>query len=131
MDTTRRGAVAILAVVVLAITSGCLTVYPSVDVQPDGSDVFRNVETGSEWGTSSVQATITFAPSATTTNGVNRVNVITQSGGSFYTTDVDAGQTSVSLPLPTGTPTTLYAVNTVNGSVVATQNVTVSGDTFP
>ena len=131
MDTTRRGRAATLAVVVLAITSGCLTVYPSVDVQPDDSGVFRNVETDSEWGTSSVQATITFAPSATTANGVSRVNVITQSGGSFYTTDVDTGQTRVSLPLPTGTPVTLYAVNTVNGSVVATQNVTVRGDTFP
>ncbi|WP_233264980.1 hypothetical protein [Halomarina oriensis] len=62
---------------------------------------------------------------------MSRVNVITESGGSFYSTEVDTGQTSVSLPLPTGTPVTLYAVNTVNGSVVATQNVTVSGDTYP
>ncbi|MWG33267.1 hypothetical protein GQS65_01965 [Halomarina oriensis] len=131
MNTTRRGAVALLAVVGLVVTSGCLTVYPSVTVESNDSATFRNVETGSEWGTSSVQATITFAPSATTTDGVSRVNVITESGGSFYSTEVDTGQTSVSLPLPTGTPVTLYAVNTVNGSVVATQNVTVSGDTYP
>ncbi|MFC5971862.1 hypothetical protein ACFPYI_11010 [Halomarina salina] len=131
MDTTRRGAVAVLALVALTLTGGCLTVYPSVTVESTDSEVFRSVETGSEWGTSSVQATITFDSSATTTDGVSKVNVITQNGGSFYTTTVDTGQTSVSLPLPTGTPATLYAVNAVNGSVVATQNVTVSGDTYP
>ncbi|MFC4986226.1 hypothetical protein [Saliphagus infecundisoli] len=103
----------------------------SPTVETDDSDTFRNVTTDSQWGTSSVQATVTFSSSATTADGVNRVNVITESGGSFYSTTLDAGQTTVSLPLPTETPATLYAVNTTGGSVVATQNVTVGGSTLP
>lgn len=129
MDTTRNSLVAILVVSALVVMSGCLTVSPTV--KTDDSDTFRNVTTDNQWGTSSVQATVTLSSSATTTEGVNRVNVITESGGSFYTTDIDAGQTTVSLPLPTGTSATLYAVNTTDGSVVATQNVTVNGSTFP
>lgn len=129
MDTTRNSLVAILVVSALVVMSGCLTVSPTV--KTDDSDTFRNVTTDNQWGTSSVQATVTLSSSATTTEGVNRVNVITESGGSFYTTDIDAGQTTVSLPLPTGTSATLYAVNTTSGSVVATQNVTVNGSTFP
>ncbi|WP_114579100.1 hypothetical protein [Saliphagus sp. LR7] len=129
MDTTWNSLVAILVVAALVIMGGCLTVSPTVET--DNSDTFRNVTTDSQWGTSSVQATVTFSSSATTADGVTRVNVITESGGSFYTTTLDAGQTTVSLPLPTKTPATLYAVNTTNGSVVATQNVTVDGSTVP
>lgn len=129
MDTTRNGSTAILVVAALVVMGGCLTVSPTVET--DDSETFRNVTTDSQWGTSSVQATVTFSPSATTADGVSRVNVITESGGSFYSTTLDAGQTTVSLPLPTGTSATLYAVNTTSGSVVATQNVTVEGSTVP
>lgn len=131
MGITRKGSVAILVVAALVVMSGCLTVSPTVNRQTGDSDTFQGVTTDSEWGTSSVQATVNLSSSATTTDGVSRVNVITESGKSFYTTDINTGQTTVSLPLPTGTPATLYAVNTTRGSVVATQNVTVNGSTFP
>lgn len=131
MDATRKGVVTMLVVVALVVTSGCLTVSPTVDRQTNVSDTFRDITTDSEWGTASVQATVTVSTSATTTDGVSRLTVITENGKSFYATDIDTGQTTVSLPLPTGTPVTLYAVNTTDGSVVATQNVTVNGSTFP
>ncbi|WP_114576656.1 hypothetical protein [Saliphagus sp. LR7] len=129
MDTTRNASTAVFVVAALVVMGGCLTVSPTVET--GDSDTFRNVTTDNQWGTSSVQATVTFSSSATTADGVSRVNVITESGGSFYSTTLDAGQTTVSLPLPTGAPATLYAVNTTSGSVVATQNVTVEGSTIP
>ncbi|WP_224337500.1 hypothetical protein [Haloprofundus halobius] len=120
-----------LLAVVLVLTSGCLTVQPTVTPQAGDSSVFESVSTTDQWGTSSVQASVTLTPAATTEEGVTKLTVITESGSSFYTTTVDAGQTDVSVPLPTGQTTQIYAVNTVNGTVVARQNVTVGGSTYP
>ncbi|ELZ33949.1 hypothetical protein C474_03280 [Halogeometricum pallidum JCM 14848] len=129
MNPNRRLCV-IAAVALLVVTAGCVTVSPSIGSSED-SAVFERVSTVSEWGTSSVQASVTLAPAATTEMGVTRLNVITDSGSSFYTTTVDAGQTSVSLPIPTQTRSQIVAVNTVNGTVVDTYNVTVRGSRYP
>lgn len=129
MNSNRR-LCAVAAVALLVVTAGCMTVNPSIRSSGD-SEVFERVSTTSEWGTSSVQASVTLTPAATTSMGVTRLNVITQSGESFYTTTVDSGQTSVSLPVPTGTRSRIVAVNTVNGTVVETYNLTVVGSRYP
>jgi hypothetical protein len=129
MNPNRRLCV-IAAVALLVVTAGCLTVSPSIS-SPDDSAVFERVSTVSEWGTSSVQGSVTLTPAATTEMGVTRLNVIREDGSSFYATSVDAGQTSVSLPIPTGTRSRIVAVNTVNGTVVDTYNVTVRGTRYP
>ncbi|WP_089827070.1 hypothetical protein [Halogranum amylolyticum] len=131
MDSTSRLHRAILVGLLLVACSGCITVQPDVVAEEDDSSVFESVSTKSEWGTSSVQASVTLTSSATTSQGVTRLNVITKDGKSFYTTTVDSGQTNASLPIPTRQSSKLVAVNTVNGTVVGTYNVTVTGTTYP
>ncbi|SFL15216.1 hypothetical protein SAMN04487950_2744 [Halogranum rubrum] len=131
MEHTSRLWRVTLVGLLLVACSGCVTVQPDVVVQEDDSSVFESVTTNSEWGTSSVQASVTLTSSATTSQGVTQINVITRDGKSFYTTTVDSGQTNVSLPVPTGQASTLVAVNTVNGTVVGMQNVTVTGTRYP
>lgn len=129
MNQNRRWC-AVAAVALLVVTGGCVTVYPAIESSGSAA-VFESVSTGNEWGTSSVSASVTLTPAATTSMGVTRLNVITQGGESFYSTSIDSGQTSVSLPVPTKTPARIVAVNTVNGTVVGTHNITVTGSRYP
>ncbi|KTG11528.1 hypothetical protein AUR64_03220 [Haloprofundus marisrubri] len=128
--TPRRRTLAVLTLALL-VCSGCLTVQPTVSVQTSDGPTFKSVTTNDEWGTSGIDASVTLSSAATTEQGVTKVSVITAEGESFYTTSVDTGQTSVSVVLPTNQTAQLYAVNTVNGTVVARQNVTISGTTVP
>ena len=59
------------------------------------------------------------------------LSVMTSDGSSFYTTTVDAGQTSVILPLPTKAPATIVATNTINGTIVSNVTVRVDGMKYP
>ncbi|MFC6723146.1 hypothetical protein ACFQE1_01815 [Halobium palmae] len=130
MRTTRWQLKAAL-VGLLLVCSGCITAQPSITAEDSGSNVFEDVSTNSQWGTSSVQASVTLTQSATTSRGVTQLNVITEDGSSFYSTTVDSGQTSVSVPVPTDGSSRIFAVNTVNGTVVSTRNLTVTGTTYP
>lgn len=129
-STPRRRPLAVLMLVIL-VCSGCLTVQPTVSAPTSDGPTFESVTTNDEWGTSGIDASVTLSSAATTEQGVTKVSVITAEGESFYTTSVDTGQTSVSVVLPTNQTAQLYAVNTVNGTVVARQNVTISGTTVP
>lgn len=132
MGLTSRACRVALVGLLLVACSGCVTVQPDIVTEgDDDSRVFKSVTTKSEWGTSSVHASVTLTSSATMSQGVTQLNVITEDGTSFYTTTVDSGQTNVSLPIPTHQSSQLVAVNTVNGTVVGTQNVTVTGTRYP
>ena len=131
MTSTSRPRLLVLVAVVALVGSGCVTAQPAITVESTNSTVFEGFSTADSWGTSSVQASISLTPRATTDLGVTKVSVVTESGKSFYTTSVDAGQTSVTTPLPTGTTATVVAVNTVDGTTVGTANVSVSGTTYP
>ena len=121
----------VLALLVIAIVcGGCVTAQPTLDSTTNDPTVFESISTADPWGTSSLQTSITLAPGATTSEGVTDLSVVTANGSSFYTTTVDAGQTSVTLPLPMGT-SQIIATNTINGTTVGTANVTVSGNTYP
>lgn len=131
MTSTLRSRLLVLVVVVALVGSGCVTAQPTITVSSNDPAVFEGFSTADAWGTSSVQASVSLTPQATTNLGVTKLSVVTRSGKSFYTTTVDAGQTAVTLPLPTGTTATVIAVNTVNGTTVGSANVTVSGTTYP
>ena len=132
MDSMRGSYVAVVAITVIMIgCSGCLTTHPTIHERGGDADVFESVSTSDEWGTSSIQATVTLTPTAVTDRGVTRLVVIAANGDSFYSTTVDSGQTAVSLPLSTGQTSQIIAVNTVNGTVVGKQNVTVGGNEYP
>jgi hypothetical protein len=115
----------------LLVSGGCITAQPTIEFTSDDSDVFEDISTADRWGVSSVQSSVTLATGATTTEGVTSLSVVTQDGGSYYTTTVDAGQTSVTLPLPLNTPATIVATNTVNGTTVGNATVRISDDTYP
>ena len=127
----RSQYVALLSVGVLMFGGGCLTAQPEIEFATDNPTVFEGISTGDEWGTSSVQSSVTLATGATTTEGVTSLSVLTRNGSSFYTTSVDPGQTSVTLPLPTQTPATIIATNTVNGTTVGSATVRISGTQYP
>ncbi|MFC4356812.1 hypothetical protein ACFO0N_02485 [Halobium salinum] len=129
-SSTHGGRGTVFLCLLLVLGSGCLTVGPTVGSDAADSPVFEGVSTTDEWGTNSVQVSLRLTPTATTDSGVTKLSVVSPDGGSFYSTTVDAGQQSVSLPLPTG-ESRIYAVNTVNGTVVGTLNVTVEGSTYP
>lgn len=131
MTSTFRSRLLVLVVVVALVGSGCVTAQPTITVSSNDPAVFEGFSTSDAWGTSSVQASVSLTPQATTNLGVTKLSVVTGNGKSFYTTTVDAGQTAVTLPLPTGTTATVIAVNTVNGTTVGSANVTVSGTTYP
>ncbi|WP_160135078.1 hypothetical protein [Halococcus salsus] len=131
MTSTLRPRLLVLVVVVALVGSGCVTAQPTITVESNSPAVFEGFSTSDAWGASSIQASVSLTPQATTSLGVTELSVVTESGKSFYTTTVDAGQTSVTLPLPVGTTATVVAVNTVNGTTVGTANVTTSGNTLP
>ncbi|WP_160134746.1 hypothetical protein [Halococcus salsus] len=124
----RRSVLVLLAIAVAC--GGCITTQPTLDSTTTDPAVFESISTGDSWGTSSLQTSVTLAPGATTSEGVTDLSVVTANGSSFYTTSLDAGQTSVTLPLPMGS-SQIIATNTVNGTTVGTANVTVSGNTYP
>lgn len=115
---------------VAIVCGGCITTQPALDSTTNDSAVFESVSTADPLGTSSLQASITLVPGATTSKGVTALSVVTANGSSFYTTSIDSGQTSVTLPIPTGT-SRVIATNTVNGTTVGMATVTVSGNTYP
>ena len=127
----RNRHLALVLLVILALSGGCVTAQPTVSFTTDNSAVFADISTADAWGTSSVSSSVTLAPGATTTEGVTSLLVVSSSGSSFYSTTVDPGQTSVTLPLPTGAPATIVATNTVNGTTVGNATVRVGGTVYP
>ena len=125
----RRRSVLVLLVIAV-VCGGCVTAQPTLASATNDPAVFESISTADSWGTSSLQTSITLAPGATTSEGVTKLSVVTANGSSFYTTSLDPGQTSVTLPLPMGTAQ-IIATNTVNGTTVGTANMTVSGNTYP
>ena len=75
----NRRPFATVVVALLVVTTGCVTVSPAIE-SSGGSGVFESISTTNEWGSSSVMATVTLTPAATTSMGVTRLNIITDSG---------------------------------------------------
>jgi len=125
---TRRAAITALLLVVVG-TSGCLTLQPTVSGPGSDATVVENVSTTDSWTTGHVTTTVTLTPNATTDRGVSKLTAVTSSGSVFDTQTVEVGQTTTTMYLPPSGTVTLYAVNTVNGTVVDSTTVRVSGNT--
>lgn len=125
----RRRVLASVALVVALGFGGCLTLSPTVTADTGDSAVFEQVSTDEPWASGQVRTAVTLAPNATTEQGVSKLVVIAGSGSSFDTTTVESGQTSgITLYVPADGNATITAVDTVNGTVVDTQPVTVDGN---
>lgn len=124
----RRHLLVVLAIVLVSGLGGCLTVSPTVSMQTDDSTVFKNVSTTEPWVSGRMKASVTLTSDATTTEGVTKLVVISESGSDFDTATLEGGQTSVIVYLPANQNATIAAVDTVNGTVVETRTVTTGGN---
>jgi hypothetical protein len=120
-----------ILVVVLVIGSlmlgGCLTLNPSVTPETTDSTVFKNFSINESWTSQRIQTTATLSSSPAAKN-VTQITVIGENGKTFSKRQVDPGQTTVILQLPPNENATLVASDTVNGTTIATLNVTTSGN---
>jgi hypothetical protein len=119
--------VAVLVIGSLAF-GGCLTLTPTVTPETTNSTVFESVSTSESWSSQRIRATVrlTSSPAA---GDVNQITVIGENNKTFSFRNLDPGQTKVILQLSTNRNVTLVASDTVNGTTVATLNVTTGGNT--
>lgn len=127
-SSTCRRALTTLALVGLLVTSGCLTTGTTVTADTSDSPVFKSFSTSESWSGNEVPTKVTLTADATTEKGVTKLVVISKSGSSLFTTTVEPGTTSTTVFLPVNEPSTVVAVNTVNGTVVDEQQVKAGGD---
>jgi hypothetical protein len=128
MRTTACRQVLVVVLVVGCLSlGGCLTLNPSVTPETTNSTVFETFSINESWASQRIQtsATLTASPAA---KNVTQITVVGENGKTFSTRTVDPGQTTVILQLPPNQNVTLVASDTVNGTTVATLNVTTSGN---
>lgn len=106
---------------------GCLTLNPSVTPETTNSSVFENFSINESWASGQTRTTarLTSSPAA---GNVTQITVIRANGKTFSTKQIDPGQTTVILMLPPNENATLVASDTVNGTTIATVNVTTDGN---
>ncbi|MFB9807080.1 hypothetical protein ACFFQF_18410 [Haladaptatus pallidirubidus] len=127
MNQRIRVVMVAILVVMVSMTSGCLTLDPTVTLGTADSSVFKGASTTDSVAAGKVDTRVTLTDGATTSEGVTQLNVIDATGKAVYKTPVESGETSVTLMLPTTGTVTIVAVNTVNGTVVETRNATITG----
>ena len=127
--TIRRQVLVTVLVIGLLALGGCLTYNPSVSMETTTSNVFETVSVNESWASGRIRATAHLTSSPVAGN-VTQITVIGENGKSFSTSSVDPGQTSVLLRLPPNQHVTLVASDTINGTTLATLNVTTSGTTL-
>lgn len=111
------------------VFSGCLATDPAVVADTGDSTVFSEFSVDESWATNHVKtnATLRSTPAA---GDVTTIVVIKQNGNVYASEQVAAGQTAVSLPLPTNQSATIVASNSVNSTTIETLNVSTTGDTL-
>jgi hypothetical protein len=124
-----RVLVAVMVVCGLAF-GGCLTLDPTVSADTNDLAAFESISVDESWASQRVRAKATLASSPEAGN-VSQITVVTASGKTFSTVNIDPGQTSVVLELPANRNSTLVASDTVNGTTIEKLNVTTGGNTIP
>lgn len=124
--THQQVLVAVLVIGSVAV-GGCLTLNPSVTPETNNSSVFKNFTVNESWASQRVQTTIHLTSSSVAKN-VTQITVIGENGKTFSMRQVDPGQTTVILQLPPNETVTLVASDSINGTTLATLNVTTGGD---
>ena len=130
MRGSRVQLLAVVALGMLLVISGCLTTDPAVELNTTESTVFAGAATDGAVAVGQVNTKLRLVPNATTDEGVDRISGIAPNGETFHRTTLDSGQSSASVLLPPDGSATVVAANTVNGTVVETRNATVTGDSL-
>lgn len=130
MGGSRVRLLAVVALITLLVTSGCLATDPAIELNTTESAVFAGASTNGAVAVGQVNAKLRLVPNATTDEGVDRIAVIAPNGETFHRTTLDSGQSSATVLLPPDGSATVVAANTVNGTVVETRNATVTGDSL-
>lgn len=121
-----RRALAVLVVLVV-VSSGCLTLGPTIAADTSGSTVFESVSTDEPWAGDYVRvnATLRSTPAA---GNVTSITVIDENNQEYGTVSVASGQTVVPIWVPAGRNSTLVATNSVNSTTLDTLNVSGTGN---
>jgi hypothetical protein len=122
----QQALVAVLVVVGLSF-GGCLALNPSITSETTNSTVFESVSASESWSSQRVRATVRLTSSPDAKN-VTQITVIGENNKTFSMRKIDPGQTKVILQLPIHQNARLVASDTVNGTTIATLNVTTSGN---
>lgn len=124
---SQRTVFVTLFVVLTLISSGCLTLSPTVTADTGRSTVFESVSVSEPWAGEHVRvnATLRSTPAA---GNVTSITVIGENNQKYTTVSVASGQTVVPLWVPTGQNSTLVATNSVNSTTLGTFNLTSTGD---
>ncbi|HET7323598.1 MAG TPA: hypothetical protein VFJ06_04640 [Halococcus sp.] len=124
----RRHVLLSLLLVASLGLGGCLTLSPTVGVDTDNSTVFEDASTTEPWVSGRVKTSITLASNATTTQDVNKLAVISESGDDFDTVTLDTGQTTATVYVPANQNATIVAIDTVNGTTIDTRTIRTDGN---
>lgn len=121
-----RRALAVLVVLVV-VSSGCLTLDPTIAADTSGSAVFESVSTDEPWAGDYVRVNTTLRSTPAAGN-VTSITVIDENSREYGTVSVASGQTVVPIWVPAGRNSTLVATNSVNSTTLDTLNVSGTGN---
>ena len=116
-------------VVLLVVSSGCLTLSPSVTADTGESAVFESLSVEEPWASEHVRVNVTLASTPTASN-VTTITIIGADGRKYDTVSVASGQSVVPVWVPTRNAT-LVATNSVNSTTLDTLNVSTGGNRLP
>lgn len=114
-------------VVLVVVSSGCLTMNPSVSANTSSSSVFEDLSATEPWAGHHTRVNATLRSTSDTKN-TTLITVIGPNNQAYTTVNVASGQTTVSVWVPTGQSSTLVASNDVNSTTLDTLNVTTDGN---
>lgn len=124
---TRSRNVLSITVIVMLLSSGCLTLSPSVTADTSESPVFQTISTDEPWAGHHVRVTATLRSTSKAGN-VTTITVVDEQGRPYDTIDVETGQTIVVLWVPTNQRSTLVASNSVNSTTISKFTITSGGN---
>ena len=129
MPRAPRRTLAILLVIVL-VSSGCLTIGPSVSADTSGSAVFESVTVDEPWASEHVRVNATLRSTPAASN-VTTITIIGENRQAYDTISVGSGQSVVPLWIPANRNATIVASNSVNSTTLDSLNVSTDGNQFP
>ena len=129
MAETPRRALAIVLVIVL-ISSGCLTLGPSISADTGDSAVFESVTVDEPWASEHVRVNATLRSTPAASNATT-ITIIGENKQTYDTVSVGSGQSVVPLWIPANRNATLVASNSVNSTTLDSLNVSTGGNQFP
>ncbi|GAA0471832.1 hypothetical protein MUK72_19760 (plasmid) [Halococcus dombrowskii] len=129
MAGAPRRALAIVLVVVL-VSSGCLTLGPSISADTGDSAVFEGLSVEEPWASEHVRVNATLRSTPAASN-VTTITIIGENKQKYDTVSVASGQSVVPLWIPTGRNATLVASNSVNSTTLDSLNVSTGGNQLP